>query len=502
MKKIEIWVYGLFLMSGILLNFTGQLRATEDKNNPYGNQKALTKAYQKAMPFYQQGIEYFSKGLLSKSEGQMVRCLEIFPHHYRAQFYLARIYLKHRRLDRALKAIRGAESNLVWMFQRDEKTRKRYVNQLKELEKYYIERLEKKREVGAASEVKDPSQYAFCANNIESGLMKIRNRLKELRASHVSTPASYHYVHGNILFRMGDYPNGKIQYLKAIDRSPEHAMAHFNLSTIYFKGKNYLKALRYLERSESLGLKIGQKSKGMLLEKIRKHGEGDWCDFFPRGIYGVSVRIKGNIQGNWENQATTNALFENTYIVFDPQSGDAVIIDPGAEDERVDRFIKENKLKVKRILNTHGHFDHTGANRYYATQYRAKVIGPEADKAIYSGLNPENRPDIYVSDDMELKAGSLSIKRFSLPGHTAGSSCYYINGSLFCGDAMAKGTVGSVSATDPKEKRKTHLKMVADIKTKLLSLPANTLICPGHGAPTSVKLELENNPFFISQPKD
>ncbi len=455
-------------------------------NNPYGSQKELNKKYSKATKFFEKGIKLYSTAQIEEAQKELERCIGIFPHYYKARFTLARIFLKKRNLGSALNYIEEAKKNLVLMFKWDKDTRKTSVNRLKQLETYWLERLDKKRAIGEATEVKDAGQYMVCANNIEAYIMKIRNRLKELRESEMSIPVKYYYVHGNIFFRKGEYAKAKAQYLKAVDQDPDHAKSFFNLSTIFFREKHYLKALRYLKLAAHKGIEVQSKSMTMLNRALDRFGEGDWGAQYPAGVYGISLRI-----GRAKNQ-----LYENLYLAYDVKTGDAVIIDPGAVDKKVEKFIKDRNLTVKFILNTHGHYDHIGANRYYADYYGVKIASHIGDKGLYNGLNKKNIPDQYFSDENNIEAGSLKITLLPVKGHTSGSTCFLINGTLFTGDSLSKGTIGNVDGDDKSDSQKLLKQMVDEIGIKLMKLPGETFICPGHGPPSSIMYEKKSNPFL------
>ena len=186
---------------------------------------------------------------------------------------------------------------------------------------------------------------------------------------------------------------------------------------------------------------------------------------------------------------------ENMYLAFDAHAKKAVIIDPGSKSEKMEAFIKSHNLKVLWILNTHGHFDHTSANQYYSDLYRAPIATHQADAEFFREENAINKPEKYFSTEDRLDV-DFDIKILATPGHSAGSVCYLINGRLFSGDTLFNGCIGRIwGATEAEEKEKTDA-LIQIIKSKLLVLPENTLIFPGHGEFTDIGHEKLYNPYL------
>ncbi len=186
-----------------------------------------------------------------------------------------------------------------------------------------------------------------------------------------------------------------------------------------------------------------------------------------------------------------NDFTQNVYIVYNKNTKDALIIDPGKADPSIEEFITIEKLKVRKILNTHGHGDHIGGNRYYSDLYKVDIIGPAGDKSRYSGRNSKNRPHRFISsEDTSLSAGSLKLTIISTPGHTAGSICFLTGNYLFSGDTLFYESIGRTS-TDEAERLQ-----IDGIKKKLLTLPDSTEVFPGHGSSTTIGYEKRHNKFL------
>ena len=200
-------------------------------------------------------------------------------------------------------------------------------------------------------------------------------------------------------------------------------------------------------------------------------------------------------------EITGGMLPTNCFIVTDEETGISAVIDPGfISDELFDR-IKELK-KVDAILLTHGHFDHIwGANELrrlsgapiYAYEEEKKVCENAAMNVSDQAGRPETViPDHYVKDGELLEFAGMRFRLIATPGHTAGSCCYYMEEEkiLFSGDTLFEGSVGR---TDFPTGSMSSL--VRSIKDKLLVLPEDVTVYPGHGEKTTIGDEKKYNPY-------
>ena len=206
-----------------------------------------------------------------------------------------------------------------------------------------------------------------------------------------------------------------------------------------------------------------------------------------------NVRIK-TFEVNVGN--AKNVFYENIYLVYDSISKDTVIVDPGTRSEKLEKYIEDNNLKVKEIINTHGHRDHIGANFYYSSLYKVDILAHKSDKPFYTGKMSNNKPDGYLKDGDLLQIGKLKIKVIHTPGHSPGSLCFYIKPYLISGDTLFKRSIGRVFAKDKKELFARQTQLVENIKGKLFVLPNNTQVFPGHEDSTSIAGEKKDNPYI------
>ena len=176
-----------------------------------------------------------------------------------------------------------------------------------------------------------------------------------------------------------------------------------------------------------------------------------------------------------------------SYLIACPATKEGIIIDPAAEIPKIMNKIKNNGVKIKYIVNTHAHPDHIAGNKEMKILTGAKIVLHEADVAFFQteeakdvfrtlGLFCLPEADILVKDKDILEMGTLKINIIHTPGHTPGSICVYINGNLFTGDTLFVGAVGRTDLPGGSFEQ-----LLDSIKEKILPLPDETIIWPGHG---------------------
>ncbi|MRS03184.1 MBL fold metallo-hydrolase [bacterium] len=202
---------------------------------------------------------------------------------------------------------------------------------------------------------------------------------------------------------------------------------------------------------------------------------------------------------------STGQLGNNVVFLIDEESNEAIVVDPSYEPEIVLDFIKDQELKIKMILLTHGHFDHfAGVNYLKARLPEKPLLAMHRDdldllrdgggsKEFHMPVLPPDDPDLILEDGMELVLGDYSIQVRQAPGHTAGSVILYIPAAktAVCGDVIFYHSVGRTDLAGG-----SHNKLIESIRNQVFTLPPETRLIPGHGEETTVREEMLHNPFL------
>lgn len=194
-------------------------------------------------------------------------------------------------------------------------------------------------------------------------------------------------------------------------------------------------------------------------------------------------------------------LEANCFIVEAPEQT-AIVIDPGAEAEVIAAELESRGLTLRKILLTHGHFDHTAAAKELKGKYNAQVyisaqdeeLLPDREKSVafflpHAPYHPVE-PDARIKDGDVISQGSMKIKVMSTPGHTAGSVCFIIGDCIFTGDTVFHGSVGRTDLYSG------DIRQQSESLKKLLSLDKNYKLYCGHGSDTDLETERKTNPFL------
>jgi hydroxyacylglutathione hydrolase len=205
---------------------------------------------------------------------------------------------------------------------------------------------------------------------------------------------------------------------------------------------------------------------------------------------------------------TVNSFYENTYIVWDNDSLEAMIVDPGCsgsyEEKEIENFISNTGLKIKYLVNTHCHIDHILGVRFIKEKYNAPYYAPEKDVPLIEHVDKQAEtvgvssvkiplPDNYITGQTKLSLGQTSPEFLFTPGHTPGEYCIYFPEDKFCitGDVLFRESIGRTDLWGGD-----FLKLIDSIKFKLLTLSDDTTIYPGHGEESTIGNEKKFNPFL------
>ena len=196
-----------------------------------------------------------------------------------------------------------------------------------------------------------------------------------------------------------------------------------------------------------------------------------------------------------------NAFSTNCYVLYD--GGEAVVVDPGAESEKVLEFLARQQLRTVAIINTHGHCDHIAGNAWFKEQTKAPLAIHVADAPYLTDpllnlgqqVRLEAAPleaDRLLQEGDEITFGSCTLQVLHTPGHTPGGICLYGHGILVSGDTLFRQSVGRWDFPGSDEQA-----LFGSLR-RLAQLPPETKVYPGHGFSTTIGRELEDNPFLSS----
>ncbi len=198
----------------------------------------------------------------------------------------------------------------------------------------------------------------------------------------------------------------------------------------------------------------------------------------------------------------------NCYVIGCRRTLKGIIIDPGAEGEKILKTIKKRNLNIKHIINTHAHIDHIGANKYLKDALGAEICMHEEDIKIlenpslnlstFISSNPQGKglsfpiPDIVLNEGFKINIGDLKISVLHTPGHTPGSISLVMNRCVFTGDALFLRSIGRTDFP-----LANHSLLIKSIKNKILTLPEDFRVYPGHGPPSEIGIEKRENPYLL-----
>ena len=194
----------------------------------------------------------------------------------------------------------------------------------------------------------------------------------------------------------------------------------------------------------------------------------------------------------------------NCSVIGDETTHEAMVIDPGDDIEDILAILNEHKLQVKQIVITHAHIDHVGGAMKLRAQTGAPILLNQNDYALlkmldvqasWLGMRPPGKVEIEadLKHDQTLEAGSLSAKVLHTPGHTEGSVCLYFapQNMVIAGDTLF---ARSICRTDLPGG--SFEKIMRSLHDRVLALPDETIVIPGHGPATTIGEEREENPFL------
>ncbi|KAB2951263.1 MBL fold metallo-hydrolase [Heliorestis acidaminivorans] len=199
----------------------------------------------------------------------------------------------------------------------------------------------------------------------------------------------------------------------------------------------------------------------------------------------------------------TGMLGANCYLVICPETRQGALIDPGDEADRIMDLVNQEQVTIVAIINTHGHGDHIGANAGVQKATNAPIICHIEEAPMLTSAN-QNLSKFFthpivspaaarvVQDGDEIKIGNVTLEVLHTPGHTLGGMCLKGPDVVFSGDTLFAGSVGRTDFPNG-----SHSTLIQSIREKLLTLPDETIVYPGHGPKSTIEKERTSNPFLI-----
>lgn len=198
------------------------------------------------------------------------------------------------------------------------------------------------------------------------------------------------------------------------------------------------------------------------------------------------------------------AIETNCYFLTEKKSRETLVCDPGAEADRLGREVRSLGLRPVAVLLTHAHWDHIDGVSSFTKEFPVPVYLSEGERPTLSdpsvnlsealgGTAKTYHADKFLSDGEETTIGSFRFQCLSTPGHTPGGACYYFpeEGILLSGDSLFAGSVGRTDFPGGSMSA-----LVRSLKKKVMTLPEDVLVLPGHGPETSVGEEKRVNPYL------
>jgi hydroxyacylglutathione hydrolase len=197
---------------------------------------------------------------------------------------------------------------------------------------------------------------------------------------------------------------------------------------------------------------------------------------------------------------------ENCWVIGSRRTGEGIVVDPGDEADRILDLAKDMGVNVKLIINTHAHLDHILAVPAVQRATGARFLLHPGDNEIARGasvsaaqwlrreVEPVPDADLPLADGDAVEVDGLALRVIHTPGHTPGSVCFYTDGMLFSGDTLFRGSIGRTDLPGGD-----YSQIMSSIISRLLTLPDETIVLPGHMMETRIEHERKTNPFVLQE---
>lgn len=197
---------------------------------------------------------------------------------------------------------------------------------------------------------------------------------------------------------------------------------------------------------------------------------------------------------------------ENCWIIGSRRTREAIVIDPGDQPEEILALAKDMGLNIKLIANSHGHLDHVLGIRGVQEATGAKLLLHQRELEIIQGatgaaasllgrpVEPPPAPAHFLEEGDEVEVEGVKLTVLHTPGHTPGSLSFYSDGLLFSGDTLFRGSIGRTDLPGGD-----YAQEMSSIVDRLLALPDETIVLPGHMQETKIGIERQTNPFVLEE---
>ena len=196
---------------------------------------------------------------------------------------------------------------------------------------------------------------------------------------------------------------------------------------------------------------------------------------------------------------------QNCSLVICEQTKTAAIVDPGGDVDRILKIVDQQGVNVDKVILTHGHLDHVGGTEELANKLNVPIVGPEKEDQFWLEqlesqsqmfgfpITPSFQPSRWLQEDEIVEVGNIKLKVLHIPGHTPGHIALLDEQSnqVIVGDILFNGGIGRFDFP-----RGNQMQLLTGIKEKLLTLPGETIVYPGHGPTTTIGREKASNPFL------